>query len=644
MSSSKTSSDTPAAAIATAPADEGPTEEVVIPEAPQLDDNRFGELTTLLQKTKLYSEFVRDQARQIRSTLTEQRVHAQCPLMKGGTMHEHQHAAVEWLVSLYMNGMNGILADEMGLGKTIVVVGFLAELWSNFLFGPHLIVAPLSTLENWATELSKWCPFMPVLTYHGKKEERAEMRARVQAFQNNAAKTSEAQMLGRSAEEIGSKVGFVLLTSFEIAMRDKTYLKKVDWTVLVVDEAHRLKNFNCRLIRDLKELTTANRVLLTGTPLQNKLSELWSILNFVMPQVFPTLSSFGDWFEVDNLEDYDDEKVSTTILHSTQQQETIHKIHQILAPFVMRRLKSEVGIALPPKREVVVRCPFTPSQLVCYRRVAEGSMDKQRHNKLMQLRKVCAHPYLFPELDPLQNGTVTTHSDEAASTLQELLDGSGKLKVLDYLLQNLHKNGHKVVVFSQLTTALDVLERYFNARGVNNRVVRLDGNVKYESRMEAMRSFKLDPNIDTFLISTRAGGVGLNLQVADTVILYDSDFNPQNDLQAMDRCHRLGQTRPVVVYRLIVRESVEEMILQRCEQKLRMQSVIIERGQLHGTEREASSTFSLAPGELEAILQRKIGDRHEALTEFDPAALEALLDRQALFADDRRTESAAKKR
>ena len=605
-----------------------PDNPVLVSEAPTLAKETYAELQDLLHKTSLFSDFVSSQTGRWRETLLSQdnRVgrgehfgdgkidqldNVQQPrLLSGGKIHAYQLYAVQWLMSLYLNGMNGILADEMGLGKTITLIAYLSELWDHGIHGPHLIVVPKTTLTNWVNEFEKWAPSLRVVCYTGHKESRRRIRKYLRS------KTT------KFSNEISR--GFILLTSYSLILHDKSFFHRYQWSVLSVDEAHRLKRFDCLLIRELRDLKTENRVLLTGTPLQNKLSELWSILNFVMPEVFPALQKFGGWFMVDNLEDYSEDKVYATVLHSTQQREAMTRMHHILKPFVLRRLKSQLGISLPPKTELVLRCPFTTFQEACYRAVARrgdslrgkagklgsmpspkgdnlSSMSKIRscsleslNNTLVHLRKVCAHPFLFPsfvqEANKMQIGGMivenfnprrsTMNSLKKMWTLDSMFQTCGKLQVFHEIVCHLRKENHKVVVFSQLTSVLDVLCKYYELTQSLSSVLRLDGRTSLEQRSLAISKFQTDACFSTILISTRAGGVGINLQAADTVILYDSDFNPQNDMQAIDRCHRIGQKNHVVVYRLIMEDSVEEYIIARGEQKLRRNGLILDAGRL----------------------------------------------------------------
>ncbi|KAJ2629294.1 putative ATPase, partial [Coemansia sp. RSA 1290] len=268
--------------------------------------------------------------------------------ISGGIMKEYQLEGMEWLASLYENGLNGILADEMGLGKTLQTISFLAYLRERQVWGPFLVLCPLSTLSNWASEFYRFAPQMPVLVYHGVPEERRELRR-------------------KHLRQLGSSFP-VVLTTYEISMRDKLALQRLAWKFIVVDEGHRIKNMSCKLIRDLKSYQSSNRLLLTGTPLQNSLAELWSLLNFLLPDIFDDLDSFQAWFDFEDLSE-------SRIISQEASSSVISKLHQILQPFLLRRLKSDVEKHLPPKREYLITCPMAPLQYDYYQAVRRAGAD-----------------------------------------------------------------------------------------------------------------------------------------------------------------------------------------------------------------------------------------------------------------------------
>jgi len=414
---------------------------------------------------------------------------------------------VDWLLSLYSNGIHGILADEMGLGKTIQVIAFLSFLRHQNPLGALLIAAPLSTLHNWDAEFKRFAPKIRTQLYHGSVEDRTSLRTHWDFTSPNS---------------------LIIITSYEMCLNDASYLSKVPWKVLVVDEGHRLKNLECKLIKTLKTYNAEMRLLLTGTPLQNNLRELWSLLNFLLPAIFDSLERFESWFEFDQAATLDDQ--APLIIEQEMQHQIISKLHEILRPFVLRRVKKEVlKGALPEKREFVLYCPLTPQQRHYYQIVLDGKAreffgvtttgSNTLKNMLMQLRKVCNHPFLLREPEGPQG-----HTDE------RIITWCSKMKLLDVMLARLKQQGHKVLIFSQMTSFLTILEDYLTFRQYSYR--RLDGNVELASRQKHILDFNNSSEIFCFLLSTRAGGLGINLTSADTVIIYDSDWNPHCDDQA----------------------------------------------------------------------------------------------------------------
>ncbi|KAG5284468.1 hypothetical protein AALO_G00027050 [Alosa alosa] len=465
--------------------------------------------------------------------------------VKNGTLRDYQIRGLNWMISLYENGINGILADEMGLGKTLQTIALLGYLkhYRN-IPGPHMVLVPKSTLHNWMNEFKRWVPTLKAVCLIGDKDARA-------AFIRDVMMPGEWD---------------VCVTSYEMVIREKSVFKKFNWRYLVIDEAHRIKNEKSKLSEIVREFKTTNRLLLTGTPLQNNLHELWSLLNFLLPDVFNSANDFDSWFDTNNC---------------LGDQKLVERLHAVLRPFLLRRIKADVEKSLPPKTEVKIYLGLSKMQREWYTRIlmkdidilnSAGKMDKMRLlNILMQLRKCCNHPYLFDGAEPGPPYTTDTH----------LVTNSGKMVALDKLLPKVKEQGSRVLIFSQMTRVLDILEDYCMWRG--HEYCRLDGNTPHEAREQAIEAFNA-PNSSKFLfmLSTRAGGLGINLATADVVILYDSDWNPQVDLQAMvrDRAHRIGQKKPVRVFRLITENTVEERIVERAEMKLRLDSIVIQQGRL----------------------------------------------------------------
>ncbi|XP_011382495.1 probable global transcription activator SNF2L1 isoform X2 [Pteropus vampyrus] len=475
--------------------------------------------------------------------------------VKGGPLRDYQIRGLNWLISLYENGVNGILADEMGLGKTLQTIALLGYLkhYRN-IPGPHMVLVPKSTLHNWMNEFKRWVPSLRVICFVGDKDARA-------AFIRDEMMPGEWD---------------VCVTSYEMIIKEKSVFKKFHWRYLVIDEAHRIKNEKSKLSEIVREFKSTNRLLLTGTPLQNNLHELWALLNFLLSDVFNSADDFDSWFDTKNC---------------LGDQKLVERLHTVLKPFLLRRIKTDVEKSLPPKKEIKIYLGLSKMQREWYTKIlmkdidvlnSAGKMDKMRLlNILMQLRKCCNHPYLFDGAEPGPPYTTDEH----------IVSNSGKMVVLDKLLVKLKEQGSRVLIFSQMTRLLDILEDYCMWRGYE--YCRLDGQTPHEERedkflevellgqREAIEAFNV-PNSSKFIfmLSTRAGGLGINLASADVVILYDSDWNPQVDLQAMDRAHRIGQKKPVRVFRLITDNTVEERIVERAEIKLRLDSIVIQQGRL----------------------------------------------------------------
>jgi len=464
----------------------------------------------------------------------------------------HQVEGLEWLASLFGNKLHGILADEMGLGKTIQTIALLLHIKERKgNVGPHLVVAPKSTLSNWKTEFGRFAPTFSVRVLTGDQDTREVEIAALR-------------------RDVAEKRAVVCVTNYEQVYRND-YLLKNSWQLVVVDEGHRLKNPETVLHNAMAQLRCKMRLLLTGTPLQNSVNELWALLHYLLPDLFTVMMDFKAWFAkpfqgVQGLNEFEVQ------LDPEQEQQVIRQMHTLLAPFLLQRLKSEVlADRLPPRVEVDVRVPLSAWQEAAYRDLEKRTIrlldqndtvsSDQVNNALMQLRKIVLHPYLF------QTGYTRN---------EDLFRSSGKLEALDRMLPKLLRFGHKVLIFSQFTSLLDVLEDFLQWRGIVN--VRLDGQVAHEQRKARIERFSSDPSVKVFLLSARAGGLGLNLQAADTVVLFDIDWNPQNDKQAIARVHRVGQTKEVRVVRLVTDSKVERHMEARCKEKLEMEKKVMGAG------------------------------------------------------------------
>jgi len=469
-------------------------------------------------------------------------------LWKGGTLRPYQLEGLNWLIQCWSNNINSILADEMGLGKTIQSISLLAWLqFEQLIPGPFLVVVPLSTIDNWMREFARWAPDMNVICYVGNSASREIIRK---------------MEFGGTAKSKTLKIN-ALVTTYEFILKDKSILNSYRWVYLVVDEAHRLKNSDSQLHDALSGFNTDNRLLITGTPLQNSLKELWSLLNFLHPNKFLTFAEFESKYS--NLEN----------------KEAVQQLHEEIAPHLLRRYKKHVEKSLPSKTERILRVELSPMQKMYYKLILARNVQLlnrslQGHGKVqslinivVELRKCCNHPYLFEGAEDTLNKSSKEISDQ-------LIKNSGKLVLLHKLLVRLREAGHRVLIFSQMVRMLDIMADYLRSQGFLFQ--RLDGSMSREHRHQSMEHFNAPDSRDfCFLLSTRAGGLGINLSTADTVIIYDSDWNPQNDLQAVARAHRIGQTKVVNIYRLVSKETVEEEILERAKKKMILDHLVIQR-------------------------------------------------------------------
>ncbi|CAG9826669.1 unnamed protein product [Diabrotica balteata] len=476
-------------------------------------------------------------------TKTTTRFDASPPYIKNGEMRDYQVRGLNWMISLYEHGINGILADEMGLGKTlqtISLLGYMKHYKSTP--GPHIVIVPKSTLSNWMNEFEKWCPTLRAVCLIGDQEARNSF-------------IRDTMMPGEWD---------VCITSYEMCIKEKSVFKKFNWRYMVIDEAHRIKNEKSKLSEILREFKTTNRLLLTGTPLQNNLHELWALLNFLLPDVFNSSDDFDAWFNTSQC-------LGDNAL--------VERLHAVLKPFLLRRLKAEVEKRLKPKKELKVYVGLSKMQREWYTKVlmkdidivnGAGKVEKMRlQNILMQLRKCTNHPYLFDGAEPGPPYTTDEH----------LVYNCGKMVLLDKLLPKLKEQESRVLIFSQMTRMLDILEDYCHWR--QYQYCRLDGQTPHEDRQRQINEYNEENSQKfIFMLSTRAGGLGINLATADVVIIYDSDWNPQMDLQAMDRAHRIGQKKQVRVFRFITENTVEEKIVERAEVKLRLDKLVIQQGRL----------------------------------------------------------------
>ena len=469
------------------------------------------------------------------------------------TLRGYQVEGVNWLLKCYQRRANAILADDMGLGKTVETVALVAQLVGRCgVFSPYLVVVPLSTLGGWAAEFKKWAPGVNVVSYVGNATSRAMVR--------------DYEFYGEGARFKLS----VVLTTYEIVLKDRPILDQIAWEYVIVDEAHRLKNSESHLYNALIGFKARNRLLITGTPLQSSVRELWSLLHFIAPTTFPTLASF--------------ERKYAGLQASDGK---LRALHAELGPYILRRLRRDVehspgassssSSSSSQASELVLRVSPTPLQRMYYRWVITRTFHELNDgvrgegkvtllNIVAELKKVCNHPYLFPGAE----------SSAEADVLGALVRNSGKMRLLDALLARLRAAGRRVLIFSQMVRMLDVLSDYLRMKAWPFQ--RLDGSTSREMRQKAMDHFNAPGSQDfCCLLSTRAGGLGINLAAADAVVIFDSDWNPQNDLQAQARCRRrVDQDRPVTIYRVLIEGTVEENIVRAAKKKLLLDKLAIQ--------------------------------------------------------------------
>ncbi|XP_015435861.1 PREDICTED: SWI/SNF-related matrix-associated actin-dependent regulator of chromatin subfamily A containing DEAD/H box 1 homolog [Dufourea novaeangliae] len=526
------------------------------------------------------------------------------------TLASYQMVGLNWLAVMHAQNVNGILADEMGLGKTVQVISFLTYLKEAGLRdekdGPHIIVVPSSTMENWNNEMKRWSPGLKVVQYYGSQEERKEMR------------------LGWRKGNLDDVD--VLITTYNLISstpEERRLFRFMPIDYVVFDEAHMLKNMSTIRYENLVRINAKHRILLTGTPLQNNLLELMSLLIFVMPSLFA-----GKQADLKSLFSKNPKLPSVENSKQPQfEQEQVKNAKQIMKPFVLRRLKSEVLRDLPQKTDRVMRVPMTEKQQKMYRNlIAEFSAEADRSSEvngigmMIQLRKLANHTllvrdyynesklriiagrlakeqgykqknpdYVFEDLQWMSdyqiNQLTRTYKSLAGLGLpQELIPEAGKLRVLDELLPKLKEEGHRVLIFSQFTMVLDILEEYLTIRGKT--YLRLDGSTPVTDRQFLINQYTEDDSIFIFLLSTKAGGLGINLTAADTVIIHDIDFNPYNDKQAEDRCHRVGQKRPVSIIRLLSEDTIEEGMYKISQGKLHLEEQVTRNEENESTDKK----------------------------------------------------------
>ncbi|THC91054.1 hypothetical protein EYZ11_009476 [Aspergillus tanneri] len=487
--------------------------------------------------------------------------------LENGELKEFQVKGVNFMAFNWVKNRNVVLADEMGLGKTVQTVAFIN--WLRHVRrqqGPFVVVVPLSTMPSWAETFDYWTPDLNYIVYNGNEAARTVLREH------------ELMMDGNPKRPKFN----VLLTTYEYVLQDSTFLSQFKWQFMAIDEAHRLKNRESQLYQKLLEFRAPARLLITGTPIQNNLAELSALLDFLNPGL------------VDIDADMD--------LNSEVASQKLAELTKAIQPFMLRRTKSKVESDLPPKTEKIIRVELSDIQLEYYKNILtknyaalnEGAKGHKQSllNIMMELKKASNHPFMFPNAE----ARILEGSTRREDLLRAMITSSGKMMLLDQLLAKLKRDGHRVLIFSQMVKMLDLLGEYMEYRGYTYQ--RLDGTIPAAARRLAIEHYNAPGSSDfAFILSTRAGGLGINLMTADTVVLFDSDWNPQADLQAMARAHRIGQTKPVSVYRLVSKDTVEEEVIERARNKLLLEFITIQRGV---TDKEAS--------EMQNKMARSVGE------------------------------------
>ena len=523
---------------------------------------------------------------------------SQPPNLTGGSLMSYQLEGINWLYYQWFRQQNAILADEMGLGKTIQVIGFLATLKELHGCWPLLVVVPNSTCPNWRREIKQWAPSLRVVTYYGSAEAR-KLAAKHELFPNGP-------------KDLRCHV---VVTSYDAAQDGefRSVFRGIRWAGLIVDEGQRLKNDKSILYSSLNALKAPFKVLMTGTPLQNNARELFNLLQFLDPS--------------ENAQMLDEQ-------YADLDSEKLKELHEKLKPVFLRRTKAQVLTFLPPMAQIIVPVSLSILQKKLYRSILAknpeliksiiGSSKKaikqtdrgNLNNILMQLRKCLCHPFVYSrQIEERSRDPVVSH--------RNLVDASSKLQLLEIMLPMLQDRGHRVLIFSQFLDMLDMVEDFLDGLGLLHQ--RLDGSMGSLEKQRRIDEFNApESNLFAFLLSTRAGGVGINLATADTVIILDPDFNPHQDIQALSRAHRIGQKRKVLVFQLTTRSTAEEKIMQIGKKKMLLDHVLIE--QMDADDDAGLDLESILRHGTEAIF----ADDDTQDIKYDTASIDKLLDRSQI--------------
>ncbi|CAJ0562701.1 unnamed protein product, partial [Mesorhabditis spiculigera] len=499
--------------------------------------------------------------------------------------------------------------------EAVQTITFLSRVYEYGIHGPFLIVVPLSTIHNWVREFETWTD-MNAVVYHGS----AAGRQIIEGHEIYHEKPTGSDDKNKGLWRKGICKLDALITTFEMVVTEVEFLRKINWRVCVIDEAHRLKNRNCKLLTGgLLSLRMEHRVLLTGTPLQNNVEELFSLLNFLHPEKFGSSDEF--------LREFGECKTD----------EQVTRLQEILKPMMLRRLKEDVEKSLQPREEVIIEVQLSDAQKKYYRAILErnfthlckGGTAPSLMNVMMELRKCCNHPFLIQGAEEQIVAEVRLlhpEMDEDTAQRKALVDASGKMVLIEKLLPKLKSDGHRVLIFSQMVKVLDLIEEFVSNHGYLYE--RIDGNVRGDLRQAAIDRFsKKDSDRFVFLLCTRAGGLGINLTAADTVIIFDSDWNPQNDLQAQARCHRIGQQKSVKVYRLITANTYEREMFDKASLKLGLDKAVLQSTTVMDKKEQ------LTKKEIEELLKKgaygSIMDESSEGSKFSEEDIETILSRRA---------------
>jgi chromodomain-helicase-DNA-binding protein 4 len=538
---------------------------------------------------------------------------AQPKTVTGGQLMDYQLEGMNWLYYQWFKNLNCILADEMGLGKTIQIIAYFALLVQNHKCWPFLVVVPNSTCPNWRREIKKWVPSLRVVTYFGSSVAR-KITQDYELFPKDEEEKERKKGTGHDKSLPKDLRAHIVITSYESVVEEKARqnLQKVAWAGLVVDEGQRLKNEKNLLYDNLSKMRFPFKVLLTGTPLQNNARELFNLLQFLDPKI---------------------NAAAMDAKYETLTKENVPELHDLIRPFFLRRTKAQVLTFLPPVAQIILPVTMSVVQKKLYKSILaknpqlmksifsrNGNVaQKERvnlNNILMQLRKTLCHPFVY-------NREIEERSYEQAVSHRNLVEASSKLQLLQLMLPKLQQRGHRVLLFSQFLQNLDIVEDFLDGLGLQHR--RLDGSINSLEKQQRIDDFNAPHSpYFAFLLSTRSGGVGINLASADTVIIMDPDFNPHQDIQALSRAHRIGQKNKVLVFQIMTRGSVEEKIMQIGKKKMALDHVLIQ--QMDQEDDAGMDLESILRHGAEALF----GDDNTGDISFDSASVDKLLDRSQI--------------